>query len=474
MRENLRQEKAEQIKERFLDMPLDNIVFHWDGKMMNDFLNREQSDRIAVIVTNNDFEKLLGVPELENSSGETLANALFDVLEDWQLGEKIKAFCCDSAATNLGPMNGAAVLLEQMLRRDILYLPCRHHVRELILRAAWEKKFPGTVGPDVALFKRFKIAWNNIDKGAYRIGVDDEILQGVLQEKRDEIYAFTRKMQRETNMRGDYRELLELTEIFLGFVPPNYEFHYPGAMSHARWMSKAIYVLKIYLFRDVFHLSAGDTRKLGQVCVFIVLLYVKDWFTCSLATSAPNNDLTLLKNLHQFWEIDREISEVTVKKFLRHLWYLTPECAALAFFDTSLSVETRRRMVDKLTEEPGADYGKRFIIDFNGVEDFIERDIDYFINSQSMEFFTRFGLYISFLNTAPEHWERKPSYVQSRNIVKNLKVVNDTAERNLKLIQDYNNCFTQDGEQKKYILQVLEDYRSNYGDSKKETLLKDY
>lgn len=131
-------------------------------------------------------------------------------------------------------------------------------------------------------------------------------------------------------------------------------------------------------------------------------------------------------------------------------------------------------MVAKLNEETGADYGKRFIIEFGSVQDFMGRDIDYFINSQSMRFFERFSLDTSFLRTATNHWSRKQSYVKSRDIVKNFKVINDTAERNIKLIQDYNNCFTQQTEQKKYVLQVLEDYRKNYGDSNKETLLKNY
>lgn len=49
--------------------------------------------------------------------------------------------------------------------------------------------------------------------------------------------------------RDDYRELLQLCLAFLGedllkaFSPT-------GAVSHARWMGKAIYSLKIFLFRN--------------------------------------------------------------------------------------------------------------------------------------------------------------------------------------------------------------------------------
>lgn len=53
--------------------------------------------------------------------------------------------------------------------------------------------------------------------------------------------------------RKDYRELLELTVIFLGGVPHRGIFlRVPGAIHHARWMAKAIYCLKIFLFRSHF------------------------------------------------------------------------------------------------------------------------------------------------------------------------------------------------------------------------------
>ena len=43
----------------------------------------------------------------------------------------------------------------------------------------------------------------------------------------------------------DYRELLELTMIFFGGIPKKVTlFRIPGAESHDRWMSKAIYAFQ--------------------------------------------------------------------------------------------------------------------------------------------------------------------------------------------------------------------------------------
>lgn len=79
---------------------------------------------------------------------------MFDAV-DWGIPNCIKALCCDTTAANLGSNKGAAVLLEQLLEKKLLYLPCRHHIFELILKDVFELKIPTTSGPDVPLFKRF-------------------------------------------------------------------------------------------------------------------------------------------------------------------------------------------------------------------------------------------------------------------------------------------------------------------------------
>ena len=49
-------------------------------------------------------------------------------------------------------------------------------------------------------------------------------------------------------------------------------------------------------------------------------------------------------------------------------------------------------------------------------------------------------------------------------------MVNDTAVRSVKLIQDYNDSLTKDEEHKKYLLQGVAEYRKIYPEVKKSTL----
>ena len=56
-------------------------------------------------------------------------------------------------------------------------------------------------------------------------------------------------LTKNTFPREDYRELIELTFVYLGGELPARKFflRQPGAMHHARFMSKAIYLLKMEL-----------------------------------------------------------------------------------------------------------------------------------------------------------------------------------------------------------------------------------
>lgn len=58
--------------------------------------------------------------------------------------------------------------------------------------------------------------------------------------------------------------------------------------------------------------------------------------------------------------------------------------------------------------------------------------------------------------------------------VNNLRVVNDLAERGVKLMEDYNKLISKNEEQKHYLLQVVSQYRHKFPDCKKSTLSEEF
>lgn len=97
------------------------------------------------------------------------------------------------------------------------------------------------------------------------------------------------------------------------------------------------------------------------------------------------------------------------------------------------------------------------------VADVITKDLDFFVNAESLNLFKRFNLSTDFLNNHPSTWDTDEHYVAALNCITNLKVVNDCAERMVKLMKDFNGELTKDEEQLQYILQIVQKHRQDYG-----------
>lgn len=227
----------------------------------------EKTDRLPIVVSSGSIERIIDVPGLEDGRALTQADAIYKALNDWGLLERTEALCCDTTNANLGGNAGAALILEQILDKSLLYLPCRHHVYEIILSGIFNNKFSIASGLNVPIFKRFQRAWPDIDEETFKDGRDN--IHPALIGRIQETTAFIKDYLNKQLPRDDYRELLKLSLIFLGEAA-DVTFRKPGAYHLARWMHKAIDCLKMYLFRDSFPLKLSGTNGLFQLCQFIV------------------------------------------------------------------------------------------------------------------------------------------------------------------------------------------------------------
>lgn len=103
-------------------------------------------------------------------------------------------------------------------------------------------------------------------------------------------------------------------------------------------------------------------------------------------------------------------------------------------------------------------------------KDFAKKDLNEFVGPESKKNFQRFNLDCSFLDISASKWLTNEAYINGKTLLKQIAVVNDTAERGVKLIEEYNQKLSTDEEQKQYIVQVVSNYRKNFPDHKKKTL----
>ena len=68
---------------------------------------------------------------------------------------------------------------------------------------------------------------------------------------------------------------------------------------------------------------------------------------------------------------------------------------------------------------------------------------------------------VQFLRRAHNQWFKYDSFKRLEQLVMNMKVTNDTAERGIKILEDYKDVLTTDNEQRNVILHCVENIRKN-------------
>ena len=249
-------------------------------------------------------------------------------------------------------------------------------------------------------------------------------------------------------------------------------FKRPGAVHHARWMAKAIYSLKIYLFRDEFELSQKELNGLRHLCIFIVTLYLKAWYSSTSATAAANHDLQFMKNLLEYKDINSLISSATCEKMISHLWYLSSELAILSLFDDGVPLEVKKSIVKAVNTRDCTDSeAKRFVIAKKDMNSLAQRTLSDFVSKKSLNLFKIFDLPYDFLDIDIELWPTDESFLENKEYFQQLKVVNDLAERAVALVGEYNQCLTKNEEQFQYLLQVVKEHQKTLPNCNKENYL---
>ncbi|GBO14299.1 hypothetical protein AVEN_196506-1, partial [Araneus ventricosus] len=85
-------------------------------------------DRVAVLVTDKDFEHLLGAPVTLKGTDEQTAEVVIREVGRFGLRDNIIGLSFDTTASNV------CTRIEREFGRTLLWLACRHHTHELILK----------------------------------------------------------------------------------------------------------------------------------------------------------------------------------------------------------------------------------------------------------------------------------------------------------------------------------------------------
>ena len=465
--------KAKSIREDKKLMIKDVVgILHFDGRIVKEYTEGivESKERIAVLFTSPLLERevLLGIPKMSDSCGLTQIQGLIPILEDWNLKEKIIGVACDSTSAQTGRFKGAIILLQNYLAAPFFWIICRHHIMETHVKHVTEEVLGKTSAPFEPLFKDLQSRWNSIN-------IDYSILQTFEHKEfrgttiEDQVYITKQFCQMalstDTFQRGDYRELVELTLVFLGGNIPAFKFKRPGAFHHARFMAKGIYIMKMaLLIRQLTYLSDEVVKKVKRLSIFISLYFVRWFLQSSVAVKATTNDLATIKEMHLLAEFDSGIARVVLKSVSRHTWYITPRFAIFSIVDEDLEDSVRMTMASKLlsTEIP-----EEFQVGYPELVDLETKpNLTDLIGPESWYVFKVSGTEAdcTWLTESCVDWPKHENYRKLKVFVEGFNVTNDTAERGVKLIQEFvDSCRNE--ELRQDLLLTVQEHRSKFNSS---------
>lgn len=211
------------------------------------------------------------------------------------------------------------------------------------------------------------------------------------------------------------------------------------------------------IFRSQFKLTERERQALRRICLFTVTLYARAWFSAPNSCDAPYNDLCLHQALESYRTVDNQVAEIALRKLRGHLWYLSEDLVGLTFFSNSVDDYEKQAMADALKKPKTKSDLRR--VDPKAVVTFLSITLSHFVTERTMNLFDALTIKSEFLSTQAALWSENPAYLEGKRKVAGLWVINDCAERAVKLATDFNSTLTKDDDQRQLIYQVVEYHR---------------
>ena len=288
--------------------------------------------------------------------------------------------------------------------------------------------------------------------------------------------------------RGDHRELLELIVVYLGgvvlrprknkepqpIVP--YILSRPIATNQTRFMGIGNHELKIALLLNDFEQDEEGREQSLALAEIMMLLHAPYFLKARLATAAPRLDRDYYKDLLQYRDLHApgslryRMTEKMIESHLRHTWYITEELAVFSLWDEDLPPRDRKAVANALLHcEPPPEWsiGKPHLP--TGPELGANPRLQDRVGPRSHLLFHLLRVGTNWLSRPVRAWSTDPEYMRMQAWLRNLKVVNDCAERCIKDITEYANV-CKDSVHRDNIILVVQDHRYVLRDITREGL----
>ena len=202
-----------------------------------------------------------------------------------------------------------------------------------------------------------------------------------------------------------------------------------------RFMADALYILTLRITDKITMIMSEKERNMIETAAFFTSVWYAPWFLKSyLVAKSPSNDLAAFKNAFSIKDKYPNLGSALVASVQRHNWYLTEQLVLLSLADEDVEQEVKKKMLDRLAQ-------------YDVPDKFKTGKPKLPVISESTELWELVGpeswLLLKIAKVPDREVElwRKEKALKSldlfKKFVKNLTCVNDCAERNIRLIQDF-------------------------------------
>ena len=254
--------------------------------------------------------------------------------------------------------------------------------------------------------------------------------------------------------RGDYNDALNYLLVF-GGIPVDFNLARPCRVSKAAFLQVALYYLQMYILLDLPEvqelLTPEEVQEVQVMAEYCALHYVPWMLQAKFAASAPLNLLTAIERLRAYREDNFQIATITLKKRENHLNFLSPELVVFSLFDEQVPSMERQAMASQLLSCQGLwEPGERLIYQLSvpghntfctSEEFWLDGRLTFhnFINGRSFllwEVLRKDHSDLDWLSLPVYMWKYNDNFHEINFIVNNLSVVNDPAERMIRLFTE--------------------------------------
>ena len=227
-------------------------------------------------------------------------------------------------------------------------------------------------------------------------------------------------------------------------------------INHARWMSSAIYILKMLICKNFFKHDEQTGQDIATMSPFVICIYFLYWFQCHKLADAPALTLELYQDLQKWTTIDEQGGKAALKKLDLHTDYLNGRSVVMAFASTKVDAKTKEAMANALMaiEPISLETGKPDI-----PRVYLDSSLECYIDEESWQFFKLSHIEPTFLNKPCSSWHSDESYKKFCHVVNGLTPINDAGERAVKFSGDYDKQCTSH-EKRQSMLQTIDEHKT--------------